>query len=396
MGSSSFVRLKGVEGLSSDLQARNRVFDVGTFIFETDSNVVKCGDGRTRYRDLPSFNDLASAIVESADYAVVGVSRARVVATGDDVEAASAAIQLSSGAWYYPKPFATIQGATAATVTDDVIHVAPGIYTEAFALKGGRTYQCDPGVVLADCVLTYDGDTSEGPLNWLGHAEVIRTTEAVSSLNIDDGRNCVLELLGGVRDENYAATANMIDWNRTNLHVRTGHCSTVARTLFSADDQWNDGAMLGKSVLEALNVESTYATRNTSSTVYIPIKADRGSTLDVYVDGIKTAANEALGIGSLADPGVAKKTAINLKRGRIDTPNQAALFYSNGADSGSEYVLTLSNGVVVNSGASPMTRKQGVATNSRVEVHGVATASSGPDSTVAGPTTGILQIEGAL
>ncbi len=336
------------------------------------------------------------ALEAAAFYAGTGVSIARVSASGNDSEAASAAAQLASGSWHYPVPFATIQAATAATVAGDVIHVYPGIYTETFALKGGRTYHCDPGVVLADCVLTYDGDSSGGPLNWLGYAEVIRATKAVSSFNIDDGRNCVLDLFGGVRDENYAATTNMIDWNRTNLHLRTGHCSTVARTLFSADDQWNDQAMVGKSVLEALSVESTYATRDTSSTVYIPIKADRGSTLDVYVDGIKTAANEAFGIGSLADPGVAKKTAINFKRGRIDTPNQAALFYSSGADSGSDYVLTLSNGVVVNSGASPMTRKQGVATNSRVEVHGVATASSGPDSAVSGPTKGILQIEGAL
>ncbi|MEE3316932.1 MAG: hypothetical protein VX202_04155 [Pseudomonadota bacterium] len=336
------------------------------------------------------------ALEAAAFYAGTGVSLARVSASGNDSEAASAAAQLASGSWYYPVPFATIQAATAATVAGDVIHVYPSIYTEAFALKGGRTYLCDPGVVLADCVLTYDGDTSEGPLNWLGHAEVIRTTETARSFNIDDGRNCVLDLFGGVRDENYAATTNMIDWNRTNLHLRTGHCSTVARTLFSADDQWNDGAMLGKSVLEALNVESTYTTRETSSTAYIPIKADRGSTLDVYVDGIKTAANEALGIGSLANPGTAKKTSINFKRGRIDTPNQAALFYSSGADSGSEYALTLSNGVVVNSGSSFLTRKSGSASNPIIEVHGVATASVGPDSAVSGPTRGILQIEGSL
>lgn len=319
-----------------------------------------------------------------------------VMPGADDALASAAIISFANGARHFPLPFATIQAATAASAAGDFIRIYPGSYTEAFEVKGGRTYQCDPGVVLADCVLTYDGDTSEGPLDWRGDAQAIRTTETARSFNIIDGRNCVLDLLGGVRDENFAATTNMIDWNRTNLHVRTGHCSTVARTLFSADDQWNDGAMLGKSVLEALNVESTYATRNTSSTVYIPIKADRGTTLDVYVDGIKTAANEAFGIGSLADPGVAKKTAINFKRGRIDTPNQAALFYSSGADSGSEYALTLSNGVVVNSGASPMTRKQGVATNSRVEVHGVATASSGPDSAVSGPTRGILQIEGSL
>lgn len=338
--------------------------------------------------------ELAADVVSS--YGGTGVSLARVNAAGNDTEAVNAITLLANGARYYPVPFATIQGATNATVFGDVIHITPGVYTESFALKGGRTYQCDPGVVLADCVLTYDGDTSEGPLNWLGHAEVIRTTETARSFNIDDGRNCVLDLFGGVHDENYAATSNMIDWNRTNLHLRTGNCSTVARTLFSADDQWNDQTMLGKSVLEAWNVESKYATRNTASTIYIPIKADRGTTLDVYVNGIKTAANEALGIGSLADPGVAKKTAINFKRGRIDTPNQAALFYSSGVDSGSDYVLTLLNGVVVNSGASPMTRKQGVATNSRVEVHGVVTASSGPDSAVTGPTKGILQIEEAL
>lgn len=347
--------------------------------------------------DAETAQALAEAAADAAaSYAGAGVSLARVNAAGNDSEAANSAIQLASGARYYPLPFATIQGATAATVAGDVIHVYPGIYTETFALKGGRTYQCDPGVVLANCVLTYDGDTAEGPLDWRGHAQVIRTTEPLSSFNIDDGRDCVLELLGGVRDENYASTFYTIDWNRTNLHLKTGHCSTVLRSLFSADDQWDAQAMLGKSVIEASSVESTYATRNTSSTIYVLIRADRGTTLDVYVDSITTPANEALSIGSLVDPGSAKETTINLKRGRIDTPNQAVLFYSIGADSGSDYVLTLSSGVVVKSGASPMTRTQGAASNPRVEVHGVATASSGPDSTVAGPTTGILQIEGAL
>jgi hypothetical protein len=319
-----------------------------------------------------------------------------VMPGADDALASAAIISFANGARHFPLPFATIQAATAASAAGDFIRVYPGSYTEAFEVKGGRTYQCDPGVVLANCVLTYDGDTAEGPLDWRGHAQVIRTTEPLSSFNIDDGRDCVLELLGGVRDENYASTFYTIDWNRTNLHLKTGHCSTVLRSLFSADDQWDAQAMLGKSVIEASSVESTYAARNTSSTIYVLIRADRGTTLDVYVDSITTPANEALSIGSLVDPGSAKATTINLKRGRIDTPNQAVLFYSIGADSGSDYVLTLSSGVVVKSGASPMTRTQGAASNPRVEVHGVATASSGPDSAVSGPTKGILQIEGAL
>lgn len=42
-----------VAGIAEDLETANKVYDVGQFIYEKDTNKLRCGDGVTPYSYLP-------------------------------------------------------------------------------------------------------------------------------------------------------------------------------------------------------------------------------------------------------------------------------------------------------------------------------------------------------
>ena len=44
---------ENVTGIAEDLEEEDKVYEVGQFIYEKDTNKLRCGDGTSKYSDLP-------------------------------------------------------------------------------------------------------------------------------------------------------------------------------------------------------------------------------------------------------------------------------------------------------------------------------------------------------
>lgn len=58
MAVTNIYNIRGVEGTAAELAADTTVYASNVFLYETDTNVLKKGNGVDEYADLPAVNEV--------------------------------------------------------------------------------------------------------------------------------------------------------------------------------------------------------------------------------------------------------------------------------------------------------------------------------------------------
>ncbi len=312
-------------------------------------------------------------------------SLARVSASGDDSEAASAARQLADGSWYYPKLFATLDGAGDNTVAGDTIELQATQWTETgVTLRGGRVYNM-PDVNLVNCEMTFSGSTETGPLVIRGKPTIRRTDSLSISLLVEDA---VYDLdLTDIDDQNLAATGEIVAVRRSHGQGRYRDITTAYRCPLNLDAQWDDVAVGRYSDWYGRSIKSTYETANTASIVNLLTTINRGTKARFWFEDAHSENNVLFGIGALSDPPSAIETRLEIHSGKLTGAQEAFTYYGR-AGTDDSYHVEIGSSAAVLTDSSVLTRRLNTAGGMTIAARGAALVSALPHSEVEGPTYG--------
>ncbi|MEC8629870.1 MAG: hypothetical protein VXY73_07250 [Pseudomonadota bacterium] len=318
-------------------------------------------------------------------------SLARVSASGDDSEAASAARQLADGSWYYPKLFATLDGAGDNTVAGDTIELQATQWTETgVTLRGGRVYSM-PDVNLVNCELTFSGSTETGPLVIRGRPTIRRTDSALVSLLVEDAEY-EFELMD-IDDQNLASTLPIVSVQRSHGQCMFRDVITAYRCALDIDAQWDDVAVGKFADWRGRSMKSTYGVVNVGSISNLLARVERGTKARFWLDEAHSENNILFGIGALSDPPSAIETRLEIHSGKLTGAKEAFVYYGRAGTNDSYHVEIGSSAAVLTDSAA-LTHRLNTPGEMTIAARGVALVSALPHGEVEGPTYGQFIVSG--